>query len=365
MLKPEFPRSRLLPITTSATAETIALYRWLCDMGVRRSWALGTSEMLKGDAATDSPGAYESIKSFRDVSGGKGPAIVGFEYHDPSWTDGGGATWNNHLIARIKAAYEDGAAIMVHHHPGHPVTGALSRTGTVLWPAVNTGNPATFPGTSWDTTAGGVDAILTGGAQEAQFLAYMDRLAAWISGLTDSRGRKIPVIVRWFHEYNALSFWWGSDTPTKYIQLWQKFATYMRVTKGVTNALYCPSILVGGINPSSFYPGDSHCDMWGVDIYNTTATPSFDVGTATATTYAGMAATTTKPLLVAEFGYDQWKAAAVSPFAPMAQTLSERYPRFAAACVWRAPWGPDSADSAPDKAKFKALTDDQRVILSN
>ena len=331
-------------------------------MGSRRSWALGTSEMLKGDAANDAPGAYESINTYRNASGGKGPAVVGFEYHDPSWTDGGGSTWNNHLIARIRAAYEDGAAVMLHHHAGHPVTATMARTGTVLWPAVDTGNPATFPGTSWDTTPGGVDAILTGGAQEAQFLAYMDRLAAWLAGLTDSRGRKIPVIVRFFHEYNALSFWWGSSSPTKYLQLWQKFVSYLRDTKGVTNALYCPSIMVGGINPAGFWPGDSFSDVWGVDIYNATAAPSFDVGSDTAITYAGMAATTSKPLIVSEFGYEQWRSAAVSPFAPMAQAISERYPRFSAACVWRSPWGPGASDTPTDKAKIKALTDDQRVI---
>jgi hypothetical protein len=58
--------------------------------------------------------------------------------------------------------------------------------------------------------------------QEAQFLSYLDRLAAFFSSLVDANGKLIPVIWQFFHEISNNLMWWaGPDRQADAVLVWQ------------------------------------------------------------------------------------------------------------------------------------------------
>lgn len=355
-MRNQFIPSRINPITPGATPETVQLLRWLANLGRRRTVAMGANDMLKGNSSTDPLSFYELDSVFAGNAGGASPAIMGFEYHDPTWTAAWGATGTSAVAAKIVAAANAGKAVALHHHSGHPVTGALSRVGTFVWPARDGGDA----GTSWDLTAGGLASVLAGGSQDAQLLAYLDRLATFIDGLVDNRGRKIPVILRLWHEANGGWFWWGASAAN-YRALWQRTVTYLRDTKGLTNVLYAPCVS-SDVSIAGWYPCDSFTDVFAIDNYDNSASPSLSNAGRFATCYAECVAATAKPLFLAEFGYQNWTTATAPVWAPSIASLADNYSRIAAAMVWRSPFGPSSSDAASKKADFSAALRDPRAL---
>ena len=133
-------------------------------------------------------------------------------------------------------------------------------------------------GTSWvadslkDIETKTVEAVLEGGKKHDVMLAWIDKVADFISSLETPYGVKVPVIFRPWHEHNGSWFWWGQDncTTDQYKQLWKM--TYDRMNeKGVTNALYAYSPGAGPIKGEAEYmeryPGDDIVDIMGLDKY--------------------------------------------------------------------------------------------------
>ncbi len=117
-----------------------------------------------------------------------------------------------------------------------------------------------------------VEAVLEGGKKHDVMLAWIDKVADFITSLETPYGVKVPVIFRPWHEHNGSWFWWGQDhsTPDQYKQLWKM--TYDRMNdKGVTNALYAYSPGAGPIKGEAEYmeryPGDDIVDIMGLDKY--------------------------------------------------------------------------------------------------
>ena len=355
MRRTRFAKSTAVPITAGATSETVALYRHLIDMGKRTHFRFGVSDLHVGMDAT--PTFYENSAIYM-ANGGQAPAVTGWEYSDTEWSNRWGAVGTESIRQRIIAAHAAGAIITMNHHSGNPVTGYLSRD-TQTHPA-----PTSQSGTGYykDKTGSPVTAILPGGSKRTQWLAYLDRLAAFLASLIDTDGNKIPVILRLHHECNGLFFWWAAEGAAKYKNLWADHVTYLRDTAGVTNVLYAPNFNAGGELVSDWFPGSEYTDVVTLDIYRDSANPHLLSGTDVAWWFSQCESVAgEKPLAIAEIGSSTNQENA-DWYLEVLAGMTTRLRRAAYAATWRSPWGPDFADSTASKAAFTALLNDPRAI---
>lgn len=298
-------------VIANPTAPTLALWRYLRSTVGRGKYLVGQSDQF--DGALYSPNNYDSVGQFASICGGNKPAIAEFEYVDinqPADTsdplgDIPGSQKQARLIAAMRAHYQAGGVVALVDHPGNPTTGTMA-----LFPAAFVGHP-NFTQGSWDTT-GGIAPIKSGGAQYAQFTAYLDRLAAFFAGLD------FPVIWRPFHEANGDWFWW-CRTIADYVIVWREMVTYLK-GKGVNNVLFAwnlgithtgGNVVDNATNAySQWYPGDDYVDIVSADWYFDDGwTPSVASTPLRVTLLNNwdalrvIAAPGGKPLAFAEFGY--------------------------------------------------------------
>jgi hypothetical protein len=149
----------------------------------------------------------------------------------------------------IKEAYKRGAVITISWHLRNPLTGQ----------------------SAWVPADGTVASILPGGNKHELYKSWLDKIAVFMNGLKDSKGKFIPVIFRPYHELNGNWFWWGGKhcTPDEFKKLWIFTASYLRDEKNLHHLLYA-------YNTDRFstreeylqkYPGDEWVDVIGFDIY--------------------------------------------------------------------------------------------------
>lgn len=137
---------------------------------------------------------------------------------------------------------------------------------TISW---HLDNPVT-DGNSWDPTPA-VKQILPAGKQRDKYKLWVNRLADFIKSLK-YKGKKIPIILRPYHEMNGSWFWWGGDNcaPLDYVALWKDIVHLLRDTHQVNQILYTFSPNKLGENDQylDYYPGDDYVDILGIDIYD-------------------------------------------------------------------------------------------------
>lgn len=147
---------------------------------------------------------------------------------------------------------------------------AYSRGGvnTISW---HLRNPLTG-GSSWDSADNAVHAILNDKDVAAKYREWLDRIASFMSSLTDAEGRLIPVLFRPFHEHTGSWFWWGKNycTVEDYKALWQFTINYLRDQKKAHNLLYIysPDRTQSVEEYMERYPGDEYVDILGLDLYH-------------------------------------------------------------------------------------------------
>lgn len=347
-----------MPLTAGASTETVRLYRRLIDGGKRSNFLLGTNDQFAAMPATQAAPTWFECEAALLANTGRRSSVVGFEYHDPTWTSRYGTTGTAAVRAAIIAANARGQVIALHNHMGNPATGQLSREGqTYPYPGGN------YDGTGYvyDMTGSPLAAIKTGGAQFSAWTAYLDRLATFIASLTDSQGRLIPIIWRPFHEVNGGWFWWGSNAADMRA-VWQQMVTYLRDTKGLTNVLYCINWDTSNSSLSGWYPGDAYVDVLSLDHYVNSASPNIWTGGTLASAYAAMLAINgSKPCILAELGYQQ-HATTANVWAETARIIATSYPRIAAVMLWRSPWGPATTDSTASKTDQTAMVNEPRSL---
>lgn len=124
---------------------------------------------------------------------------------------------------------------------------------------------------AWDTERGAVASVLPGGAKNEIYKKWLDKVAAFMLSLKNSKGELIPVLFRPFHELTGNWFWWGKNscTPDEFRTLWRFTVEYLRNQKNVHNLLYVYNT-AGFDTKSEFmerYPGDDVVDMISFDSY--------------------------------------------------------------------------------------------------
>ena len=153
------------------------------------------------------------------------------------------------------------------------ILGVYKRGGinTISWHVDN----LVSGGSSWDKTPAVKD-ILPGGRLHDKFVIQLNRLADFLNGL-ESKGKKVPVIFRPWHEHNGDWFWWGKGncTADEYIALWRFTVTYLRDTRNLHHLIYAISpdrsrMDLADLRGSYLYawPGDGFVDLIGLDNYH-------------------------------------------------------------------------------------------------
>lgn len=363
------PNRTAVPITVGATSETTNLYRWLLTAKQNRRYGLGISDMLRGMPPTiATPTMYDTQQVFYDQTQ-QWPAFFSAEYHDPAWANRYGSAGTDKIRESLIQAAERGAIISLHNHPGNPVTGQLSRNG-LSW-----SDASTATGNYGDRSGSPVASIKTGGAQEAQFLAFLDRLADFINSLIDSRGRKIPVVLRMFHELgNGTWFWWnGADRAADMILVWRKMVDYLRVTKGLTNVLYCWNVNVQASNNFfPWWPTSSYVDVISIDTYDNRDSTAINLDGASDYLQPcwefllNYATTANRPIGFAEVGYQYLATRGGSDIwtAKTGTLIDNKYPQTGFVCLWPTPYGPGPSDPTSVKNSLKVWADTPNALTA-
>ncbi len=234
----------------AATAETKALYSNL--------WAIQEKGFMFGHHDDLTYGRYwygeDGRSDTKDVCGDY-PAVYGVDFAELIDDRAGSDPDLTALkTQRVKDAYNRGMVVLAVLHLDNPLTG----------------------GDSWDNSNKNVFAeiLKDGSATQVKFLSWLDNLADLANNrLIGDDGRKIPFILRLFHEHTQDWAWWGKSctTEAEFIDVWKFTIRYLRDTKGVHSIIY-------GITPqmdsqkveNDFYfrwPGDEWVDFIGMDCY--------------------------------------------------------------------------------------------------
>lgn len=357
----------IVPITSSATAATKSLYRYLKGLTGRPDFLLGINDGF--DSEADAPNANGNREKFRQI-GGRYPAIMQWEYVAPTQPDDGrgtGAARYAALVAAMREHAASGGINMLCDHPGNPLTSTLSRSAY----------PPSGPGSSWDISnnAAAIASLLSGGSRDAQFLAYLDGIAQ----LSVDVGS--PIILRLFHESNGNWFWWGGvSNATAFRNLWIRMVTYLRDTKGVTNFLYCLSpggTHIGGAVTdnatsaySNWYAGDEYVDVLALDYYNNSAATDLALWTLARTALRNgvdamnvIGAPGGKPFMFAEGGSEYGSAAVPGLWSLWGSDMASVYRDACALALWKAPFGPTDPSHASAPSLRTLMDKDYCITL--
>lgn len=188
------------------------------------------------------------------------PAVFG-------WDLGGIETGSKYNLDSVPFSDMAKYAVDVHSRGG---------INSFSWHSIN---PLTG-GNAWDIkTPGVVKSILPGGTKHNEYVIWLEKVAAFLSGIKEANGEPIPVIFRPFHEQTGDWFWWGKAhcTSAEFSQLWQFTFKYLTETKNIHNLIY--NFSTGGSfknmkDYSDRYPGDDFVDMVGFDIYQDARQPN-------------------------------------------------------------------------------------------
>lgn len=183
---------------------------------------------------------------------GDQPAIMGFdlghmENDSPVNLDSVPFT---RIKEEIVKQYNRGGIVTLSWHPDNPVTGK----------------------SAWDPSGKVLKNYFEGGVAKQKLDSWLGKVASFINSLKTTKGVKIPVIFRPWHEMNGGWFWWGKNSRT--VDEYKQFyvLTHDYLTKaGCNNIVWAWSPNLGNEKSVgellSHYPGDKYVDIIGVDIY--------------------------------------------------------------------------------------------------
>ena len=235
-----------LPSDKKATQRTINLYN-----NLRKVMNKGVMFGHQDDLAYGVDWRYVPGKSDVKELTGDYPAVYGWEIGNIEH----GLPYNldsvpfDKMKSFIRQGYERGGVITISWHNDNPLTN----------------------GSAWDTTHGGVQAILPGGSKHELYKRWLDNAALFLKNLKDKNGELIPVIFRPYHELTGNWFWWCQNTcsPTEFKLLWRFTVHYLQNEKGLHHLLYAYNTADFNNREDflEYYPGDDVVDIVSFDSY--------------------------------------------------------------------------------------------------
>lgn len=235
------PKEELLSTLKEASESCTPLFGHQDDLMYGHTWNVtkeADHSMTRSDVLSTA-GSYPFVL---------GLDLGGLEIDSPVNLDG-----NDFNLMREAAVkhYERGGIVTLSWHLRNPLTG----------------------GDAWDISSDKVvESILPGGEKHEYFMGWLERIASYVASLKDSKGHRIPVIFRPWHEHTGGWFWWGADhcSAQQFNELWVMTYDYFTKEKGIYD-------LIWAISPNSLsndfekweerYPGDGYVDMVGLDCY--------------------------------------------------------------------------------------------------
>jgi mannan endo-1,4-beta-mannosidase len=235
------------PTDPLASKETVALYNNLKRL-VNKGIMFGHQDALAyGVNWKYQPGRSDVKELVGDYPAVYGWELGNLEYNYPHNLD---SVPFDKMKEFIKEGYQRGGVITLSWHNDNPLNGQ----------------------SAWDTTHGGVAAVLPGGMRHEMYQKWLDNVANFIGGLKGKNGEAIPVLFRPYHELTGNWFWWcqNTNTPTEYKLLWRYTVDYLRNVREIHNVLYVYNT-AGDFNSREefleYYPGDDVVDMVSFDAY--------------------------------------------------------------------------------------------------
>jgi mannan endo-1,4-beta-mannosidase len=235
-----------MPSDKQATKETVHLYHNLKKL-VSKGFMFGHQD----DLAYGVNWRYKDGRSDVKEAAGDYPAVYGWDLGNIE--NGEAANLDavpfKKMRQFIKEGYSRGGVITLSWHANNPLTGK----------------------NAWDTTHGTVASILPGGANNALYQLWLDKVADFLLSLKGKDGELIPVLFRPYHELTGNWFWWcrNNCTPEQFKILWRYLVYYLREQKKVHNLVYVYNT-ADFISRESFlerYPGDDMVDVVSFDAY--------------------------------------------------------------------------------------------------
>lgn len=161
-------------------------------------------------------------------------------------------------------------AIIAHNDRGGVVT--------ISWHTFNPIND----GNVWKVTTGEqyVERVLNEKKYHDKFESWLKILGDFFLSLRDKDGNLIPVLFRPYHEY-SVGFWWGDKYTSRneYVELWRWTFNYLVNERQLTNLIwiYSPYNAQTEEEFFKFYPGDKYVDIFGFELYASTAKEEKDM----------------------------------------------------------------------------------------
>jgi Beta-mannanase len=256
-------------IDTMATNATVKLWKFLCSNYGKK--------MLTGCWTESQFGGNNKVVS----CSGKYPAIWGQDMNswyasrtDQLWNQ----TWQENING-FKTAWERGQILQVNWHwsmVSSKVNGAYTRDA---WGKEigNSGSPVVMM-----TDQQWADIVTPGTALYNAMIEDIDyHVVNFLKKIVDSNGDPIPIIFRPLHEIDGGWFWWTCKSdPSKTVQLYKILQDRIMNYHQMHNLIWVWNN--GGLNNQgswppfqnseyaarkAYYPGDTFCDIAGIDLY--------------------------------------------------------------------------------------------------
>lgn len=239
---------------------------------------------------------------------GQNPAIIGVgpDLNSTELVSVGttGGTYGG--IALANQFISQGYIVLVSLWPGNPLNGATmwgGSQGTTPLAAANFAN-ITSPGTN-------------------EYNAFQTWLANVYATLKLING---PFLFRVFFEMDGTWFWYGNQSSTQFVAMWQLAHNYLAPKLPNMQWCFAPNYSVSASQFNAYYPGSSFVDLVGLDNYGNAAANSALESACQATG---------KPAMFFEFGaglVNNISADSVNNLTSF-QNVRNNYPYFIG-CVW-------------------------------
>lgn len=265
------PRAAVKLADKKASAETVALYRYLSAVPKAGRVIYGHEndahhKMFRPDGGSESD-TKDVTGSLAGIVGFDALSLVGDEQRldDCEWNMG--KTYVDKMVEITKKAAAEGAIITLSMHM--PNFALVERRAAVTGSTPE--NRDHYINYTTHIAEGNVvHRILPGGDLNGSYNGYLDRIAEYGSRMAEDG---VPVIFRPFHEHNGYWFWWGREhcSAEDFQRVWEYTVKYLRDTKGVHNLLYVYSPNGHFKTEADYlerYPGDAWVDVMGVDTYD-------------------------------------------------------------------------------------------------
>lgn len=116
-----------------------------------------------------------------------------------------------------------------------------------------------------------VKELLGDNTLKAKYMCWLGKAADYIETFKDSKGEKIPILFRPFHECNMNGHWWSGNLCSNedYKDLWRLTFEYLVNQRGLNNLIwvYSPYKIESTHALVSKYPGDKYVDIIGYEKY--------------------------------------------------------------------------------------------------